>query len=51
MSKQITLKELNKKFEEFKKYILDRFEKDFKVNAGKELADEPAPCLSSYTEI
>ena len=51
MSKQITLKELNKNFEEFKKYVLDRFEKDFKVNVEKELIDEPAPCLSSYTEI
>ena len=50
MSKQITLKELNENFEEFKKYVLDRFEKNFKVNAEKELA-EPTPCLSSYTEI
>lgn len=50
MSKQLTLKELNKNLEEFKKYVLDRFEKIFKVNVEEEL-DEPAPCLSCYTEV
>jgi len=46
MSKQLTLKELNKNFEDFKKYVLDRFEKDFKVSSQEE-----APNLSAYTEI
>lgn len=51
MSKQLTLKELNKNFEDFKKIVLDKFEKYFKVSSPKETESEPAPNLSSYTEV
>lgn len=50
MAEKLTLKKLNKNFEDFKKFVLDKFEKDFKVSSKKDL-DMEVPNLSEYTEI